>query len=359
MVHAEHSCIAGPASYKCRLQLWHALDMPLRAPHDKPVGCAAQQVPSLGMIPAPHESPAFSPLLRRCSLPAATGHSSGVNLAGDPPGGTPTDLDMTFEALPTAATAFTIMRWSGWGGVTGVNSAVDDSDPNKLVLPIDLSQAACRKDGSNNDVPCDNGKYLVKSVTAHRWLNGGGFRSGTDPGSTKTSAGPRTQFTFVGECGQTSGRAACPKPGSFWDVYLREWASHGSRPRIFKLPPIDHRLMFTSLLHLQVTPDNLLVLWLSTMKTPPPAFRLASPALRKTMQRYGTALTAAYSNALGSLQRQPHSRCQQPGLRSDLAVLAVETLCSAYFLPVHLCSTAASLNVSSREWCACQPCCPR
>jgi len=89
-------------------------------------------------------------------------------------------------ALPHTDT-FTIMRWGG-------TNRVVKEEGGKLVLPIDLSKSSsCGAAGTS---PCGNGKYVVKKVTAHRWLNGGLYTS--DVTGRKDSA-PRTAFTFVGE----------------------------------------------------------------------------------------------------------------------------------------------------------------
>lgn len=60
-------------------------------------------------------------------------------------------------------------------------------DTTKLELPVNLALAKCYNDGTQ-DVPCGDGKYLVKSVTAHPWS-----------GSGTSSVGAMTDFFFVGE----------------------------------------------------------------------------------------------------------------------------------------------------------------
>ncbi len=124
----------------------------------------------------------------------AAGTTGGVTPEGYPGAlDATTNLNMAFEAvgaLPTATT-FTVMRW---GGTNRVAQVTGSGATRKLVLPIDLSTSS--KCGATQNSQCGDGKYLVKRVTAHRWVTGGSFTS--DTAGTKTST-DRTQFTFVGE----------------------------------------------------------------------------------------------------------------------------------------------------------------
>ena len=101
---------------------------------------------------------------------------------------------MTFERLPTVTNAFTVMRWSGVNA-GGVATVLGSGENRKLVLSVDLSQAACRDSGTT---ACGNGKYVVREVKAWPWSSGGSYLS---TGSGKPMASTRTDFTFVGECG--------------------------------------------------------------------------------------------------------------------------------------------------------------
>ncbi|PRW20926.1 fibronectin type III domain-containing [Chlorella sorokiniana] len=106
---------------------------------------------------------------------------------------TQTNLDMTFEALPTETNAFTVMRWGGTSSVATVEGTAPDQ---KLVLSIDLSQADCRTGGTDAQNKCGNGKYVVRQVKAFGWDNGGSYLSTS---SGVGLASPRTAFTFVGD----------------------------------------------------------------------------------------------------------------------------------------------------------------
>lgn len=104
-------------------------------------------------------------------LTTATAENGGVT-AAELDGSPEPNLDMAFESvatLPDTAT-FTVMRWGGTNRVAQVQGS---GEARKLVLPIDLSQAFCRKDAQEQDVPCGIGKYVVKQVTAHRWVDSG------------------------------------------------------------------------------------------------------------------------------------------------------------------------------------------
>jgi len=85
--------------------------------------------------------------------------------------------------LPTTTT-FTVMRWGGTARDASIKTI---GNVPKLVLPIELSDSfMCGDEGTSQ---CGNGKYLVKSVTAHPWTGTGSLPSTPD----------RTAFTFVGE----------------------------------------------------------------------------------------------------------------------------------------------------------------
>jgi len=60
----------------------------------------------------------------------------------------------------------------------------------KLEMPVNLALAKCYKDENNQDVACNSGKYLVRSVTAHSWTVAG-----------SQGVGAMTNFFFVGELG--------------------------------------------------------------------------------------------------------------------------------------------------------------
>ena len=110
---------------------------------------------------------------------------AGFNTAAD-------NWDMALTSatsLPTTTT-FTVMRW----GSAARDASIQTSDGAKqLVLPIDLTQGTNCGTGANQ---CGNGKYVVKSVTAHPW-------SGTS--NFKTSTPDRTASTFVGERPEEAG----------------------------------------------------------------------------------------------------------------------------------------------------------
>ncbi len=92
-------------------------------------------------------------------------------------------------------------------------------DTTKLELPVNLALAKCYNDGTQ-DVPCGDGKYLVKSVTAHSWTVAG-----------SQGVGAMTEFFFVGERGngwrlewECSEQAAA---GCEWLLSGRSESQHG------------------------------------------------------------------------------------------------------------------------------------
>ncbi len=85
-------------------------------------------------------------------------------------------LEATTAALNSATTKFIVLR-----NTAHLNGA-------KLELPVNLAQANCYTTIGSVEVPCGDGKYLVKSVTAHPWS-----------GSGTSSVGAMTDFFFVGE----------------------------------------------------------------------------------------------------------------------------------------------------------------
>lgn len=96
------------------------------------------------------------------------------------------------KASATPLGTFTIWRWA----LPGISGSVASTTPGSLVLPIDLSTTNCYQDGSGADVKCGDGKYVVRQVTAHRWVASDSTASdsnGIAPAATWSS------FTIVGE----------------------------------------------------------------------------------------------------------------------------------------------------------------
>lgn len=131
-----------------------------------------------------------------CICPLSTGTNLDVQSeTGSDTLATSDDWDMTLQALTPAptTTSFIVPRW---GGSAGLVANVQGSGAGaKLVLPVDLSQAVCRTENSN-PVPCGDGKYLVKSVTAMPWHDSSEY---TPPATGAKASSAHTLFTFIGE----------------------------------------------------------------------------------------------------------------------------------------------------------------
>ncbi len=107
---------------------------------------------------------------------------------------------LTVSNTDPATNTFTVMRWGESGRVARFDSSYG---VNKLLLPVDLSQAQC------NGQACGRGKYLVTAVTAHPWHASDAYPADGQPGAPENgwpAAGPGTiatepmvGFTFMGE----------------------------------------------------------------------------------------------------------------------------------------------------------------
>lgn len=91
------------------------------------------------------------------------------------------DMALAAESAPTEA-EFTVPRTAA------------TLDGTKLVLTVDLSQAACRASGTT---ACGDGKYVVKQVKAWPWFDSNKYSD--EAAGAKTSGAARTAYTFVGE----------------------------------------------------------------------------------------------------------------------------------------------------------------